>query len=82
HAIYIQTVPRRGYRFLAPVSSATTSSEVTPDPTDLDLQKALWTNVSELRLAELQRQKRRRILIPGVALAGAAVVVLFLVRGC
>jgi DNA-binding winged helix-turn-helix (wHTH) protein len=82
HAIYIQTVPRRGYRFLAPVSSVTTSSEATPDPTDLELQKALWTNVSELRLAEVQRQKRRRILIPAVVLAGAAVVVLFLVRGC
>ena len=82
HAIYIQTVPRRGYRFLAPVSSVTTSSEVPPDPADLELQKALWTNVSELRLAEVQRQKRRRILISAVVLAGATVAVLFLVRGC
>lgn len=82
HAIYIQTVPRRGYRFLAPVSSVTTSSEATPDPTDLELQKALWTNVSELRLAEVQRQKRKRVLIPAVIVTTTLLLVLFLARGC
>jgi DNA-binding winged helix-turn-helix (wHTH) protein len=83
HAIYIQTVPRRGYRFLAPVNTVTTQSEATPAPgTDLELQKALWTNVTELRLAEVQRQKRQRVFIATMVVAAAAVVLLFLIRGC
>lgn len=83
HAIYIQTVPRRGYRFLAPVTSVPTQSETSPDPgTDLELQKALWTNVSELRLAEAQRHKRQRLLIAAVAVAAVALVVVLLLRGC
>ena len=83
HSIYIQTVPRRGYRFLAPVSTIVSHSETVLEPaTDLELQKALWTNVTELRLAEVRRQKRRRVLILAIALVLAAVVVLLLVRGC
>jgi DNA-binding winged helix-turn-helix (wHTH) protein len=82
HPIYIQTVPRRGYRFLAPVSTTAPQSEAALESDTDELQKALWTNVSELRLAEVQRQKRRRLLIPVVALAGVSLLVLSLVRGC
>lgn len=83
HAIYIQTVPRRGYRFLAPVNTVTVQSEATPDPgTDLELQKALWTNVTELRLAEARRQKWRRALIPAIVFATVAVMAVFLIKGC
>lgn len=57
--VYVQTVPKRGYRFLAPVSTASR-----PGPEDLPigdqrLHKALWANIVELRLAEKGRQRRQ-----------------------
>jgi DNA-binding winged helix-turn-helix (wHTH) protein len=52
--IYIETVPRRGYRFIAPVE---TSKPRTGGETSVRLQKALWQNVAELRLAEVRRRK-------------------------
>ena len=78
HSLYIQTVPKRGYRFIAPVHSA-----AAPEPgatgtlkgTDLRLQKVLWSNIAELRLAEAQRTKKVRLaiivasIVAGVALA-------------
>lgn len=76
--IYIQTVPRRGYRFVAPVDAVTTEEEsfVPPPGTDLNLQKVLWTNIADLRLAEERRAKRRRLLIKVSCAAGVAVAVL------
>lgn len=59
HSLYIQTVPKRGYRFLAPVDF------VSPHPgpafwpgTDPSLHKALWANIAELRVAESRRNAR------------------------
>ncbi|HEY7448449.1 MAG TPA: winged helix-turn-helix domain-containing protein [Vicinamibacterales bacterium] len=80
--IYIQTVPRRGYRFLAPVSAVSPQSEVPLESDSDELQKALWTNVSELRLAEVRRQKRRRVLIPAVITLMAILLVVVALRGC
>jgi DNA-binding winged helix-turn-helix (wHTH) protein len=82
HPIYIQTVPRRGYRFLAPVSTVSPQAEVPLESDTDELQKALWTNVSELRLAEVQRQKRKRAIVPAAIVTAALLVILFLVRGC
>ena len=74
HAIYVQTVPKRGYRFMAPVAVATpTESDVQPS-VDTNLDKALWTNIAELRLAEARSNKRHAIML--VALG---VVLLFLI---
>jgi DNA-binding winged helix-turn-helix (wHTH) protein len=85
HAIYIQTVPRRGYRFVAPVDVVGTADEsfVPPPGTDLNLQKVLWTNIADLRLAEERRVKRRRLLIKVgsvIAAVAAALLVWYLVR--
>ena len=78
--LYVETVPKRGYRFIAPVEPASGSMPV-PDlrKTDLNLQKALWLNIAEMRLAEARRRRlRRRLLlsagIVAVALALAALV--------
>ena len=58
--IYIQTVPRRGYRFLAPVEAVTPGvAGVPPVRTDLKLHKALWENIAELRLIEEERRVER-----------------------
>ena len=79
HPLCIQTVPRRGYRFVASVSTDAARPEPT---TDLELQKALWTNVAELRFAEARRQKRSRVLVPAVVLTALALLALRFVRGC
>ena len=79
HPLYIQTVPRRGYRFVAPVD-ATPEEELPPPGTDLSLHKALWTNIADLRLAEERRARRRKVLKIVVAAFGvtAALVALYL----
>jgi DNA-binding winged helix-turn-helix (wHTH) protein len=83
---YVQTVPRRGYKFLTsiePLASAVATADLAaaagagskpPGTTDVILHKALWANIAELRMAE---QRRRRLLI---ALT-VAIVLLALVLG-
>lgn len=72
--LYIQTVPRRGYRFIAPVEvrggKAANSQAAPSGPTTVRLEKALWANIADLRMAE-QRRKRATI----AALLGAAVII-------
>src|SRR5262245_51811089 len=56
--LYIETIPKRGYRFLAPVEEVRPELEDEPEPrTDLRLHKALWANIAELRLAEEARRR-------------------------
>jgi DNA-binding winged helix-turn-helix (wHTH) protein len=75
--IYIQTVPKRGYRFIAPV---TTPQPVVRGRTgDLKLQKVLWSNIAELRMAEATRQQRTRLLVRAAAIVAAIAVVLILI---
>jgi DNA-binding winged helix-turn-helix (wHTH) protein len=85
HGVYVQTVPKRGYRFIAPVDASERDAPQVIPPiypgTDLNLQKVLWSNIAELRLAEEARKERRRkakaaILWGGLALAIAAVAVI------
>jgi len=79
--LYIETVPRRGYRFIAPVETATPESvAAAPGPaaapvvgTTVRLQKALWSNIADLRVAE---ERRRRITYISIVVVGIAVVAL------
>ena len=53
-----------------------------PEP-DLNLQKVLWSNIAELRLAEVARSQRRQtakvaVLWGGIALAIGAIAALLL----
>jgi DNA-binding winged helix-turn-helix (wHTH) protein len=83
--IYIQTVPKRGYRFLAPVEIVTAGGTVTPVTrrTDLNLHKALWANIAELRLLEERRKKRRAMAMTATAIVlGIALVAGMLIRAC
>jgi DNA-binding winged helix-turn-helix (wHTH) protein len=77
--LYLETVPKRGYRFIAPVETdATVPPPAMPPPrrTELNLAKALWLNIAELQMAEVRRLKRRRILIiSGLAVAVVIAVV-------
>jgi len=89
HPLHIQTLPRRGYRFVAPVDPApAVDSEESPESSrselSLILQKALWTNIADLRMAEERRVRRRHTLKIAFAaigvLAGLAGLVLLLAR--
>lgn len=75
--LYIETVPKRGYRFIAPVNTAQ-DPPAKPGTTTVRLQKALWTNIAELRLAEARRQRFTQIfaLAATVLLVG---ILLFLI---
>ena len=82
--LYIETVPRRGYRFIAPVETGTRDHGAVPKPpstTTVRLQKALWTNIAELRLAE-ERRRRVTYLALGAlfVLVGALAAYLLLFR--
>lgn len=78
--LYVETVPRRGYRFIAPVERPGPLSPPPPVASrgmDSKLQRALWANIAELRLTETRRRKRRKMLVAmGVALAVVAAIVL------
>ena len=53
--IFVETVPKRGYRFIAPVDAGPQApTPLYPRGTDLNLHKALWLNIAELRLARGQ----------------------------
>jgi DNA-binding winged helix-turn-helix (wHTH) protein len=83
HPVYVQTVPKRGYRFVAPVAAIPAKPGPPPRPfTDLNLQKVLWANIAELRIEEDQRLRRRKALRAVLVIVGAvaALVALFLLR--
>ena len=56
--VFVETVPKRGYRFIAPVDGG--GAPKVSGRTELNLHKALWLNIAELRLAEVRRRKRKR----------------------
>jgi DNA-binding winged helix-turn-helix (wHTH) protein len=90
HPVYVQTIPKRGYRFIAPVDAGARAASPPPVPAErprtdltLALQKVLWSNIAEIRMAEAARAKRRRtttvaLVCGGVVLAIAAIVRLLL----
>jgi DNA-binding winged helix-turn-helix (wHTH) protein len=80
-SLYVQTVPKRGYRFLAPVESGPEPVELTPPNTvDPHLQKALWANIVELRLADNRRRQQQTMLTIAVGCMALVMVVLILTR--
>jgi hypothetical protein len=68
HPMYVLTVPKRGYRFIAPVDAGTQGAPEASLPkrpeTNLELQKMLWANIAELRLAEAARLGFTRAIVP------------------
>ena len=73
--LYVETVPKRGYRFIAPVQGAAAEPAASGRSSDntVRLQKALWANIAELRLRE---QRRRRYFYIGLTVMGAVIVLL------
>jgi DNA-binding winged helix-turn-helix (wHTH) protein len=82
HPLYIETVPKRGHRFIAPMSAPASSHAIGMPlgATGIRLEKALWTNIAELRLAETRRHRQIRIGIAAAALIVTAIVLFVLLR--
>jgi DNA-binding winged helix-turn-helix (wHTH) protein len=79
-SLYVQTVPKRGYRFLAPVETGLEPVEpIVAGSVDPYLQKALWANIVELRLADNKRRQHQTLLTIGLACLALAVLVLLLI---
>ena len=80
-SLYVQTVPKRGYRFLAPVETGPEPVEpVIAGSVDPYLQKAIWANIVELRLADNRRRQHLTWLAMALGCLAIAVVVLMLIR--
>jgi DNA-binding winged helix-turn-helix (wHTH) protein len=80
---YVQTVPRRGYRFIAPVEPPKPDNRPTTRRllTDVNLHKALWANIAEIRLAQERRHRLLKAMLGGVvALVVLSALVLLLAR--
>ena len=81
NSIYVETVPKRGYRFLAPVvvpgRDETQEVRMTAEPF---LQRALWENIVELRLSEEQHRKQLRTMTIAIVCLAIACVVLFFLK--
>ena len=86
-SLYVQTVPKRGYRFLAPVTgpspepaaSAAASVQEAWDRVP-QLHRALWENITDLRLAEERRKKQQKMLMAALVCAAIIIVVLLVTR--
>jgi len=78
--LYVQTVPRRGYRFVAPVdrgpAQAATAGPAYRPMTDGSLNKLLWAHIAEMKIGEGRRQKARRVTL---AVSAVVAVILALV---
>ncbi len=84
HPLYIETVPRRGHRFIAPISAPGQQrlrhSFIPMSATGIRLEKALWANIAELRLAESRRRRYLWVTISVLVVLLAVVAALLLVR--
>jgi DNA-binding winged helix-turn-helix (wHTH) protein len=67
--VFIETIPKRGYRFIAPVTGKEDDPPTAESPTQ-NLAKAMWANILELRVAEQQRQERMKRLKRAGIIAG------------
>ena len=88
--LYVETVPKRGYRFIAPVDTFEGSfgprqtpipapmpaSAGAPPParTTVRLQKALWANIAELRQAEVRQKQTQKFLVSLLVAVSVALV--------
>lgn len=83
--VYLQTVPRRGYRFMAPVEALGDRDAPggdgarEPGTTTVRLQKALWANIAELKVAERRQRRMTAITVGAAVIIVAAVVTLIVV---
>ena len=81
-SLYVQTVPKRGYRFLAPVTGGEPSLPNAIEAWDRapQLHRALWENITDLRLAEEKRRKQQTVMMAALVCAAIIIAVLLYLR--
>lgn len=78
--VYLETVPRRGYRFVAAVDrddeppAPPAAAERQTSATTVRLEKAMWANIAELRVAEA---RQRRLIHAAIGLLLLLTVLLY-----
>jgi DNA-binding winged helix-turn-helix (wHTH) protein len=75
--VYLETVPRQGYRFVAQVETNLPPAAARVEPTTgttIRLQKAIWANIAELRVAEQRRRKVTYLALVGMAAVLAGLI--------
>ena len=82
HPIYLETVPRQGYRFVAPVDSGSHPASPLPagPSSTVRLQKAMWANIAELRAAEARHRKQIRLAIAALVVVLLVLVLILVLR--
>jgi DNA-binding winged helix-turn-helix (wHTH) protein len=81
--LYLETVPRRGHRFIAPTipgHESLRAAVVLPGATGIRLEKALWTNIAELKMAESRRRRVTSVALGGLLIVVIGVLVFVLLR--
>ena len=82
--LYIETVPKRGHRFIAPTirtpEQARPVAVVPGGTTGIRLEKALWTNIAELRIAEARRRRYTTMALAGILTLVVGAVLFVLLR--
>ena len=84
--VYLETVPRQGYRFIAPVAGdqpVVAAPAVTPSvtgTTTVRLDKAMWANIAELRLAQARQRRLMQLAVAGMLLALIALIAYVVLR--
>ena len=79
--VYLETVPRQGYRFVALADAAAAESDPTTSTTiTVRLQKAIWANIAELRMAEARRRRQTQYALAGMLVVLAALIVYVVLR--
>ena len=83
--LYIETVPKRGHRFIAPMTRMPEQARpavVVPGgtATGIRLEKALWTNIAELRIAEARRRRYTTMALAGILTLVVGAVLFVLLR--
>ena len=74
--IFIQTLPKKGYRFIAPVHE----SQGPQAGGDTKLMRALWTNIAELRMADERRRRNRNLIVAIAVILAVMAAGVFLMR--
>ena len=80
NSIYLETVPKRGYRFIAPVDAGRDEAPEIRLTAEPYLQRALWENIVDLRLSEEQHRKQLRALTIALVCLAIVCAVLFYMR--
>jgi len=87
HPVYIMTVPRRGYRFIAPVVPVLDEAPALHfESPSQQLSKLMWANIFEMRSSEKRRDaetarlKRGLTIAAVVATAAVLLVIVLLLR--